>query len=295
MYREIILNSEDFNRGNRNHPTYVFPEELRFERFCIKSVEFPNFYLNQPDTEHMGIIAYDAAGAILTTKYVLISPVNYPTVAALVTALNTWISATTPFPGSPVFAVKDNYWITLTTGFTAVTFAFDFSGSQQGSPIAPTVTETHQPAKFMRRLFGYPDNLQTLGVDNVTAKLDAQTLNVNTIGALKPTRDNYLLLKSNCMSGATYTPNSGYKGSHANANVLAKIPINQGTFPYGTYVFYQPGDNTTDENMFSYNGGQTTKFDLFFTRPSPALSEDVVDFQGWNFSVTIGLITYEAP
>jgi hypothetical protein len=314
MYREILFNSDNFSRGDRNHPFFTFPEELRFEYFCVKTAEFPNFYFNVAKNEVLGIITYNSNGTVREYKYMIVQAQNLPNVTAVVAMLNALVSNTTggnsifnsPGPG-PVFVVINTYFIGLSTQF-GFPWSFDFSGNTtqpSGTNLSPTSitylnnfivspTPLTQPnvtyqSKYLARLLGYP------ALTTITNNLNGVDLNDQTVGAIKATRDSYLLLKSNSMSGATFTPNTTFSGAYASANVICKIPINQGTFPYGTYVFYETNQTPSTENMFSYNGGVTGNFDLYFVRPDPALQDDTVDFQGWNFSVTIAIITSETP
>lgn len=313
MYREILLNSEDYNRGDRNHPWFTFPEDVNINHFCIKTVEFPNFYENVPRPELFGIITYNANGTVGQAKYAVlgtgvgtddgvpITGINYPTVASIVAMLNTFVGTGTGFNGgganNPTFVVVDNYWIGLSTSFTGTTaaggWALDFNGSQISGSLSPPSTAALQTvnyvSKYLRRLFGFPTSTTTSPI------LDGTDLNIHTLGAIKATRDNYLLLRSLAMGGSMFTPTTTNTGSYSLANVIAKIPVNQGTFPYGTYVFYEVNDTPVPESMFAYNGGRTGNFDLYFTRSSPDMADDVVDFQGWNFSVTLGIITNETP
>jgi hypothetical protein len=298
MYREILLNSENFNRGDNNHPWFTFPEDVNINYFCIKTVEFPNFYQNLPEAELIGIITYNPDGTVGQSKYTILGPANYPNVSSLVAALNTWMITGTQFNGAaPVFTVVNSYWIGLSTAFTGSTaaggWAFDFGGvilaGSLSPPSAANLQSVQYVSRYLRRLFGYPITITTSPILNST------TLNTTTLGAIKATRDNYLLLRSNCMGGAMFTPNTTNTGSYALANVIAKIPVNQGTFPYGTYIFYEINDTPTTTTMFTYNGGRTGNFDLYFTRSSPDMYQDVVDFQGWNFSVTLGIVTSESP
>jgi len=300
MYREILLNSEDFTRGDRNHPIFTFPEDLRMNYFCIRTAEFPNFYVNIAKDELLGIITFDANGNYLQSKYIIVTQQNFPNVTSIVTFLNSFLSAGTNFTGGPQFTVINTYWIGLSVPFTAPYFSFDFSGKIasgfSGSQLAPTVSLTslqnvNYVSNYTRRLLGFSENI------TLTPLIPATVISVTLEGwnAIKETRDNYILLKSNAMSGATFTANTAFTGSYTLSNVIGKIPVNQGTFPYGTYVFYETNDNPIAEGMFSFNGASTGTFDLYFTRASPSMSEDVIDFQGWNFSVTLGIITNESP
>jgi len=316
MYREILFNSEAFSRGDKNHPYFVFPEELRFEYFCVRTAEFPNFYYNVASSEVIGIITFNTDGSPKQYKYMIVESQNFPNVSSIVTMLNALLNnvvgGNTVFTSSPInpqFVVVNTYFIGLNPQFN-FPWAFDFSGrfapvAPGGTNISPTLitypnttlpsTTSLVPAsvnyasRYLCRLFGYPTGTE------ITPLLGGINTLDQTVGAIKATRDNYLLLKSNSMSGATFTPNTTYQGAYAAANVIAKIPVNQGTFPYGTYVFYETNQNPTPDNMFQYNGGKTGNFDLYFVRSDPSMSEDTIDFQGWNFSVTIGIITSETP
>jgi hypothetical protein len=309
MYRELILNSNDFTRGDKNHPVFTLPEDIRFTRFCVKTCEFPNFYLDLPVPEMLGIITFNSNGTINQAKYVIIQPQSFGSVTSLVTMLNAFVAlGGNNFTNPPTFTVVNNYWIGFSAaiGFigTIPTWALDFSGnnSLQNLGTLGTITNPLNPfvgtlnantvnyqSKYLRRLFGYSESVL------VSPPLDALQLNIQTLGAIKATPDNYLLLRSSAMSGAMYTPNTTTSGSFTIANVISKIPVNQGTFAYGSYVFYEVNDSPTEENMFDYNGGNTNNFDLYFTRSPVSMMNDVVDFQGWNFSVTLGIITHDTP
>jgi hypothetical protein len=311
MYREILLNSDAFSRGDKNHPVFVFPEDLNFEYFCVRTAEFPNFYYNLAQNETIGIVTYNANGTVAQYKYMIVQSQNFPNVTSLVTMLNFLMNdltgGNTKFTNNPVFSVVNTYFIGLNPQF-GLSWSIDFSGvmsQSSGSNLGANLivylnatvpnpgnlipAQNTYVSKYLRRLFGYDTSV------TISPKLDGISTADQTLGAIKATRDNYLLLKSNAMSGATFTPNTTFQGAYTNSNVIGKIPVNQGTFPYGTFVFYETNQNPSPENMFSFNGGKIGNFDLYFVRPDPSMSEDPIDFQGWNFSVTLGIISNVSP
>lgn len=314
MYREILLNSDNYARGDPNHPFFTFPEDIRFTHFCVRTCEFPNFYFNMAEIEVIGIITYNTNGTIKESKYVLVDKQDFPTVQSIVNMLNGTATTgllsntsggATAFTNTPVFEVINTYFIGLSTNF-GFPWAFDFSGTvltagtlnngqvltypnaQVPLPSGLSLSSCNYPAKYLRRLLSFPNSVV------VTPQLNGTIVDDQIIGAIKCTRDNYLLLRSSSMSGSML-PNTTSSGAYSIANVICKIPVNQGVFPYGTYVFYENNDSPSRENMFEYNGGQANSFDLYFTRPNPLMYDDIVDFQGWNFSVTLGIMTSETP
>lgn len=277
MYRELILNSEAFFKGDKNHPQFIFPEDITLKKFCVRNVQLPNFNNNFPVTQEKVRLEYKtvATGDVWQAAGVvnIDGPANFPTVAVLGAFFSTVIQASL-FPIFGVvttsvqltesfFLIPDNAFPAVITGWRIVFDAVDFL----------------KPAKYFRRLMG-SNPLNAASVTYPAANY--------VIGALKMTQNNYLLLKSNAMSGATFTPNGTRTGNSQSASVLAKIPIDFSTSAYGNYIFYSVNDSPSSETMFSYNGGKINMFDLYFTRP---YDDDVVDFQGFNFSITLGILT----
>lgn len=289
MYREIILNSNNYSRGSINHPIFEFPENIVLKKFCVRSVEVPNFYFNHPNTETWGITAYDANGTevVDSTCTAVTGPQNFTTATQLATRL-TEVAATMTDAVKPTFSVdsSDPNFIRLSSPFAAGVASFKLNFTP--SPGAPS--------NFFRRLFGYTGYVTYNASNGTFTQLvplsnsyDAQAgSSVNLIGALKMAQDNYILLKSDAMSGATFTPNLTWQGSFSSASTLSKVATKSDSSPYGTYNFFTLNDSPVPETMFSYNGDILSKFDLYFTRPH---DNEVIDFQGFNFSVTIGIIT----
>jgi len=276
MYREMILNSEDYWRGDKNVPVFLFPEEVRLKKFCVRNVQVPNFLQNLPVAETLHIDTLSAGGVITTTNGFF--PVaNYNNVLEFQTDLNSLLLASVAGAPKPAFNTISSFWLGLATTFLAgiVSFRFNY---QQTNGIEP---------KYLRRLLG--DKSDAL----YSQWYSAQALpTVPIVGALKMTQNNYFLLKSNAMSGATFTPNFTRHGSYSSASVLAKIPVNFTTFPQSSYVFYSVNDSPTSETMFSFNGHTLNKFDLYFTRPN---DDEPIDFLGFNFAITLGILTDESP
>lgn len=268
MYREMILNSEDFFRGDKNRPVFIFPEDVKLKKFCVRNVQLPNFFVNLPADETL-VIETRVANGDITSFPSQWAPTNFLTLAEFNTRMNTHLAS---LPGPPTFQVEDTFFLTLQNTFDPTVIDFRFNYRQSGVI-----------SKYMRRLLGDCSNVETS---------QWYLASGFKIGALKMSQNNYVLLKSDSMSGATFTPNLKRSGSYSSASVMAKIPTRFSEAPYGTYLFYNVNDSPSSETMFSYNGGKMNMFDLYFTRPNDT---DVIDFQGWNFSVTIGIITDRVP
>jgi hypothetical protein len=272
MYRELILNSEEYTRGDKNHPRFLFPENVSLDKFCVRNVQVPNFLLNVPRRNYLRIRCHDVSGVVTETTGAPIFPRNINSVAELVGVLNPILAALGGGTGS--FGVNNEFWLQLDTLIAGCSFfSFEYSG------------DDGLEAKHLRRLLGDIESV-------LESKPYANQINTPLVGALKMTQNNYLLLKSNAMAGANFTPNTRVGGAYQTVSTLAKIPLNFSSNPYGQYVFYDVNDAPSPETMFSFNGHQLNEFDLYFTRPHDT---DVVDFQGWNFGVTLGIITNEAP
>jgi hypothetical protein len=277
MYRELILNSDAYFKGDKNHPNFIFPEDITLKKFCVRNVQLPNFNLNFPRVSEEVRVEWltDATGEIWQEGRVIKinGPLNVSTVAELGAVVSSifQLSLEDDFPGngSTAVAVGDFFLeagVALPADITQWRFVWESS-------------DYFRPAKYLRRLLG---DVLFNKTSDIYPGVDWK------IGALKMTQNNYLLLKSNAMSGATFTPNGSRFGNSQSASILAKIPIDFSNANYGTYLFYSVNDSPSSETMFSYNGGKINMFDLYFTRP---YDNDVIDFQGFNFSITLGILT----
>ncbi len=280
MYREMHINSTFRTQGTKNRPIYQLPEELLLKKFCVRSVEVPNFAETIPRTERLTISTYNTTdlSSIVSTDFLDLGPKNYMNLFELRDDLNL-ILANGGHPGPPILVITDSFWLAVDPAnpFTdgSSFFRFDYTGVASGVS-----------AKYFARLLGDTE------ADTVSQPYTTSTAVVRNVGALKVVVNSYLLLKSTQMSGATFTPNTTFRGSFSQVDVLAKIPTNFTANPFGTYVFYTVNDAPSEDTIFSFNGYKITNLDFFFTRPD---DDEVVDFQGFNFSLTLGLYTDQAP
>jgi hypothetical protein len=266
LYRELLLSSDTYTRGDKNHPFFQFPEAISVNKFFIRSAEIPNFWWNLPADESLTLNVYNSAGAVVATHTATVVANRYHNTPKIAGILNT---AFTTALGA-IWDVHESFYIFVTTDFTVGTadhYKLDFTGSP-----------------YLQKLFGSVSTVSQ--AYDVSSGAHTTEFTKRHIGALKGMRDNYILLKSGAASGMVFTPNITASGSHASTNILAKIPINPATFGNESYI-YQENDAPNLENMFNFNSSQLANLDLYCTRP---WNDDPLDFNGLNFSVTIGII-----
>ncbi len=94
---------------------------------------------------------------------------------------------------------------------------------------------------------------------------------------------NYIFLRSSLCSGSSWGNNfRGRKEQSENNNILAKVPLRPFLYPANTLYYYENQDVRLD-NMFTLNGSEIDKLDMYFTFPGG----EEVDFVGYNFSLTL--------
>lgn len=287
-YREIHVDSSEDARssGTKNHPILHLQDPLYIDYFCVRHITIPTTFDNlyEPSTLRWNVA--HTGGTAFSQFDQVFQPGNYSTSDIALAIQDFWGDEEPAGITLSAVAGGDN---TITMTFTGsvnldyVTWAFLTSIDTLGGCV------------ILQKLLGYGTNPTTVTLFDLNPAV--QPVKTNPTKFSYP---NFLMLRSNLCRGASfisnirgpYVPNNSNLGNFTSGNILAKIPLNPGIVPPNSVFTYTNNDSPSISNMFTFDGEYVDSFDLYFTYPN---DDFPVDFKGYNFSVTLGIISSRIP